>query len=117
MVDADASSGSLVHLAQCDEQAIHQSWLFDVNSSVIRSAVDSAKCLDISDGNVQAGTLLQMWDCYFGEGQAWGYDEDPGRISHCKDGDCGGSVFCLDVPQNVIGSQIEIWNCDDKPVQ
>lgn len=119
IVDESASNGSPIHFAECQEQAIHQSWLFDVNSSVIRSAVDISKCLDITNAYVEKGTLLQIWDCYFGEGQFWGYDDGPGIIYHFRAMDkfTIAGKFCLDLPEDVIGSQIEIWNCDDKPAQ
>merc|ERR1711865_715860 len=82
-----------------------------------RSAVDSSKCLDISGANIQEGRYLQVWDCDFGETQLWDYDAVPGRIYHCKDGDCTGAAFCVDVPNDDVGSEIQIFGCNNEPGQ
>ena len=66
-------NGAAVTVQPCDVE-LHQSLKFQ-NGAVVTS--NSAKCLDVVDGNNADGTLVQIWDCVENSAnQQWYYTGD-----------------------------------------
>jgi hypothetical protein len=74
----------------------------------IHPSAFSGKCLDIKDGVLADGTLLQLWDCANDVQQEFVFTSNGAGTSI----QVVGTNFCLDAgssPSN--GSQLKIWTC------
>ncbi|WOO78205.1 Endo-1,4-beta-xylanase A [Vanrija pseudolonga] len=64
----NAVSGSSVHLWDCYEGLAQQTWIVENGAVRLQGA---NLCLDITDGKVQDGTRLQVWECDGEWNQKW----------------------------------------------
>jgi hypothetical protein len=70
--------------------------------------VGSGRCLDVPGQSTQAGTRLQIWDCWGGSNQQWTRTA-AGELTVYS----GGSLRCLDAEGNGTsnGTAVVIWTC------
>jgi endo-1,4-beta-xylanase len=70
--------------------------------------VGSNRCLDVPGQTTQAGTQLQIWDCWGGSNQQWTRTA-AGELTVYS----GGSLRCLDAEGNGTsnGTAVIIWTC------
>jgi hypothetical protein len=74
----------------------------------IHPSAFSGKCLDIKDGVLADGTLLQLWDCANDVQQEFVFTSNGAGTSI----QVVGTNFCLDAGSNPSnGSQLKIWTC------
>jgi hypothetical protein len=78
-----------------------------ITSGALRG-VGSGRCLDVPNQSTQAGTRLQIWDCWSGANQQWTRTA-AGELTVYS----GGSVRCLDAEGNGAGNgtAVIIWTC------
>jgi hypothetical protein len=71
-------------------------------------AVGADKCLDVPDQSTEAGTGVQLWDCWGGANQDWTRTA-AGELSVYS----GASRMCLDAYENQTsaGTPVVVWPC------
>jgi len=87
-----------------------QNWIVDADAGDIRFAGDPSKCVDVTNGNIVDGTLLQLWDCLDLPQQNIRYIQDKRAFLLADDAQ---SPFCVDVPGGGVyqGNLMWIWEC------
>ncbi|HEU5129778.1 MAG TPA: ricin-type beta-trefoil lectin domain protein [Glycomyces sp.] len=71
-------------------------------------ALGADKCLDVPGQSTEAGTRLQLWDCWGGANQSWTHTA-AGELSVYS----GASRRCLDAYENqtTAGTPVVLWPC------
>ncbi|GAB3654288.1 ricin-type beta-trefoil lectin domain protein [Glycomyces tarimensis] len=72
------------------------------------AAVEANRCLDVPNQSTQAGTQVQIWNCWGGSNQTWTHTA-AGELSVYS----GDSRMCLDAYENQAspGSPVVVWPC------
>ncbi|KAF8951904.1 ricin B lectin domain-containing protein [Flammula alnicola] len=68
------------------------------------------KCLDLTDGNTNPGTKLQLWDCVENLNQYW----TPGPTDTILwEGSGEGDLLCVDLTDGITtrGNPLQVWTC------
>jgi hypothetical protein len=111
--DGSTTNGQTAQVYTC-QKSNNQEWYYDGNSvdnlnnpTILTSAMDRNKCLDVNYGDTANGTKVQIWDCGNGNNQKWNFNDD-GTITTDLD-----DYKCLDV----VGSEVKIWDCDGSESQ
>ncbi|MEV0431357.1 ricin-type beta-trefoil lectin domain protein [Micromonospora sp. NPDC050495] len=63
------------------------------------------RCLDVYQGGITDGTVVQLWNCNGTDAQIWDYQTADGHIKNLKSGKC------LDSGGVTNGLQAKIWTC------
>ena len=63
------------------------------------------KCLDVTDGVVNNGTKLQVWDCTDGINQQW----FPSGVLFRWEGTSLLDPLCIDLTDGIVGNQVSLF--------
>ncbi|WP_063757053.1 glycosyl hydrolase family 95 catalytic domain-containing protein [Lentzea aerocolonigenes] len=101
-LDAAATSGSQVRIADCDRGTAQRWTLNGANGSITGNG---GLCLDASGGSSADGTSVIVWSCSGSPNQKWSLQAN-GSITGI-----GGK--CLDV----TGTRVQLWSCNGSGAQ
>merc|ERR1712159_744905 len=66
-----------------------------------------ALCVDLPGGDTSNGALLELWECYGGDSQMWGYNSDAGTIYLASTT----TPKCVAKGGSNSGDPLMIWDC------
>ena len=102
----DLSNGNQIKLYNCSEAS--REWNYYSEYQEIWIMNNRTKCLDLRDGNTNAGTPIQIWDCGNNNpNQKW----IMGNPIELK----ANSDKCLDLSAGITinGNKVQIWDCNN----
>ncbi|KIJ32587.1 carbohydrate-binding module family 13 protein [Sphaerobolus stellatus SS14] len=115
-----SDNGSPVFGVPCTDTTAHKVWRVpqfghgNAGSIQVSFGTDGGapvKCLDVTDGVINNGTKLQVWDCNGGINQQW----FPTGTLIRWEGTSLLDPLCIDLTDGIEGNQLQIWNCAGGP--